>query len=101
MTWMEEAKAYYREAWRKMTAEIVAGAVNKVSEYKEEPTMKVSYNGFTGLLWRLELVDGSYELEIFDKEKEVTYSFVDINIEKLKFVGGKVIFGGGTVPFDG
>ena len=56
--------------------------------------MQVSYNGFTGLLWRLELVDGSYELEIFDKMKEVTYSFQDVNVKDVKFLGGAVAFGG-------
>ncbi len=54
--------------------------------------MKVSYNGFTGLLWRVEVIDGSYELEIFDKEKEVAYCFADINIEELKFIGEKSDF---------
>lgn len=65
---------------------------------REEPTMKVSYNGFTGELVKierragLEAVIPGYNLEIWDDEKKVAYSFQSINLSDVKFIGGAVSF---------
>lgn len=56
--------------------------------------MQVSYSGFTGELCRLELVAGSYDLKVYDSDKDVTYTFEGIDLEKMKFLGGAVSFGG-------
>lgn len=63
--------------------------------------MKVTYNGFTGLLMKL---DGEhsrnstfgrfFDLTIFDMEKNVTYYFACVDIADVKFMGGAVSFGG-------
>lgn len=68
----------------------------------EEPTMKVSYNGFTGELAKLEKKEFhyrdpdwsemGYELIIYDAEKKVTHSFKCINLKDVKFLGGSVSF---------
>lgn len=67
---------------------------------KKEPTMQVSYNGFTGELFKLEkdfddIVRNGvvYKLEIRDHEKKVTYSFDKVNLSDVKFLGGAVSFG--------
>jgi len=76
---------------------------------KEETTMKVSYNGFTGELVKLERkeshangtfhYDGTpckitvYDLSIYDSEKKVTHSFTGVKLEDVKFLGGEVSFG--------
>lgn len=65
---------------------------------KEEPTMKVSYNGFTGELVKIERRKGldavipGYNLEIWDDEKKVSYSFNGVRSSDLKFIGGAVSF---------
>lgn len=64
--------------------------------------MKVSYNGFTGLLLKLEarsselgLLAGavSYSLDIWDAEKNVTHSFTGVKLSDVKFLGGALSFG--------
>lgn len=71
-------------------------------ERVEKPTMKVSYNGFTGLLLKLEakiselrMISGAapYSLDIWDEDKHVTYSFNGVNLADIKFLGGAVSFG--------
>lgn len=65
---------------------------------KESTTMQVSYNGFTGELVTLEKINlqpnikTEYNLSIFDNEKKVTYSFIGVKLEDMKFMGGKVSF---------
>lgn len=72
---------------------------------QEEPTMKVSYKGFTGILMNLRgsafkkqtiLGDSKisvvYDIEIFDESRNVTYSFKDAKAEDIKFLGGSVSF---------
>ncbi len=66
---------------------------------KEKLTMKVSYNGFTGELVKLEglkcsTLNGSYiyDISIYDDEKRVTYSFTSVKLEDLKFLNGEVTF---------
>lgn len=68
--------------------------IDSSSKKKEAPTMQVSYSGFTGELCRLELVAGSYDLKVYDSDKDVTYTFEGIDLEKMKFLGGAVSFGG-------
>lgn len=80
---------------------------------KEVHTMKVSYNGFTGELVKLERVGTGkiaetiipidlpgascehvrfYNLSIYSSEKEVTHSFTGVKLEDVKFIGGEVSF---------
>lgn len=67
-------------------------------ESKEERAMQVSYNGFVGELVKLERDfdfkrNGVvYNLEIRDREKVVTYSFDNVNLSGVKFLGGAVLF---------
>jgi len=61
--------------------------------------MQVTYNGFTGDLVKLaqySLTNGvwTYELHIYDSEKNVTHSFSGVKLEDMKFSGGAVTFGG-------
>lgn len=90
---MEENAKKYRE--------IIKDGLNK----KEELTMQVSYNGFTGELVKLEYKHrtynartgedfASYDLSIYDSEKQVTHSFTGVKLEDVKFLGGAVSFGG-------
>lgn len=75
---------------------------------RRSATMKVSCNGFTGELVKLERVSRSsadvpigakfsmlpFDLSIYDSEKNVTHSFAGIKLENVKFLGGAVTFGG-------
>lgn len=66
---------------------------------KEEPTMQVSYNGFTGELAKLERYScgtgkWTYELNIYDSEKKCAHLFAGVKPEDVKFLGGAVSFGG-------
>lgn len=80
--------------------ELLAGMRTK----KEEHTMKVSYNGFTGELVKLERkpdmkmfnshIGYIYDLSIYDSGKQVTHSFAGVKLEDVKFLGGAVSFGG-------
>lgn len=62
--------------------------------------MQVSYNGFTGVLKKLEerccgpTIGRFYDMSIYDAEKNVTHSFSGVNLEDVKFLGGAVSFGG-------
>lgn len=70
--------------------------------------MQVSYNGFTGELVKLEKEPGmigltddgkvyarvSYELSIYDSEKQVTHLFTGVKLEDVEFMGWVVSFGG-------
>lgn len=59
--------------------------------------MQVTYNGFTGELVNLEKTfckPQSYDLSIYDSEKQDTISFTGVNLEDVKFSGGAVTFGG-------
>lgn len=73
---------------------------------KEKPTMKVSYNGFTGELVKLErspvvdvTINGqhgdqkysrNYDISILCAEKQATISFTGVKLEDIKFFGGTV-----------
>ena len=80
---------------------------------KEDTTMQVTYNGFTGELVKLELLQTErkmttinvisghtvyqkdiilYDLSIYDSEKQVTHSFTGVKLEDVKFHGGAVSF---------
>lgn len=73
---------------------------------KEAATMQVTYNGFTGELEQLERVsreradvpmgikigEPPFNLSIYDTEKGVTYSFTNVKLEDVKFLGGAVSF---------
>jgi len=70
---------------------------------KEATVVKISYNGFTGELVKLErhvipcyphgAIESEYSLSIYDSEKQVTHSFTGVKIEDVKFLGGTVAFG--------
>lgn len=66
------------------------------AEKKEEHTMKVSYNGFTGDLLALIQVENQhikhYDLSIYDNEKQATISFTGVKLEDVKFLGVEVTF---------
>lgn len=72
------------------------------SREKEEHTMKVSYNGFTGELVKLERkpdmkmfnshIGYIYDLSIYDSGKQVTHSFTGAKLEDVKFLGWAVSF---------
>lgn len=66
---------------------------------KEDPTMQVSYNGFTGELVKLErkpdmkMCHGYiYDISIYDSDKQITHSFTGVKLEGVKFLGGVVSF---------
>lgn len=72
---------------------------------KEDTTMQVSYNGFTGELVKLEATylspddkesspQSTYDLTMYDRGKKVEHYFHDVMLEDVKFVGGTVSFGG-------
>lgn len=64
---------------------------------KEATTMRVTYNGFTGELVKLEKTfcrPQSYDLSIYDSEKQATISFTGVKLEDVKFLSGAVTFGG-------
>lgn len=72
--------------------------------------MKVTYNGFTGELVKLErketvITSGPfecrgavrvnlYDLSIYDDKNKCIHSFTGANLEDVKFSGGVMIFGG-------
>lgn len=71
-------------------------------EKEEKSTMKVTYNGFTGELVKLEqedlhafgVKDRIYKISIYDSEHQVTHSFTGVRLEDVKFLGGVITFGG-------
>lgn len=92
MTWFEESIAQNAEKWSK----IIVDALNAK---KEDTTMKVSYNGFTGELVKLERCsipcygEITYNISIYDSEKRVTRPFTCVKLRDVKFLGGEVSFG--------
>lgn len=72
--------------------------------------MQVTYNGFTGELVKLEKKETGlyilspfdtekqpvfrYDLNLYDSEKQITYSFTGVKLENVKFLVGAVTFGG-------
>lgn len=60
--------------------------------------MKVTYNGFTGELTKLErkfaIPFGQvvYDISIYDREKKATYSFTDVGMKDVRFSCGTVSF---------
>lgn len=59
--------------------------------------MKVTYNGFTGELEKLERThygDCRYSLSIYDGDNNCTHSFTMVKLEDVKFLGGTVSFSG-------
>lgn len=75
---------------------------------KEESTMKVSYNGFEGVLIKLERKERdtkspydhvspfNYDLSIqecYAEGKVVTHQFTGVHIADIQFLGGVVSFG--------
>ena len=100
-----------KEKYKKMILDALNESARKETE---ELTMKVSYNGFTGELVKLEKkiispvftahsactgVSSSgtpvtvYDLSIYNSEKDVTFSFSVSNLSDVKFLGGAVTFG--------
>ena len=70
-----------------------------INNKKENATMKVTYNGFTGELTKLERRPSPvfskqfiYDLSIYDSEKKVTHSFTGVKLEDMRFSGGTVSF---------
>ena len=67
------------------------------TDKKEDATMQVTYDGFTGELVKLEKTfcrPQSYNLAIYDSEKQATISFTGVKLEDVKFLSGAVTFGG-------
>ena len=61
--------------------------------------MKVTCNGFTGELTKLErrpplmfYNQFIYDISIYDGEKKVTHSFTGVKLEEVQFSGGTVSF---------
>lgn len=100
----------HKEEWRERVRNLLEEREN-IAKQQEEPTMKVSYNGFTGELVKLEVttnikgtlqINGAdyskevferkYNLEIYDSEKKVTHSFTNVNLKDVKFLGCSVSF---------
>lgn len=83
-------------------AEIYFGCCYNKKE--EKPAMKVTYNGFTGELVKLEKYENDkaarrgggplYDLAIYDSEAKATHCFEDVKLENVKFMGGVMTFGG-------
>lgn len=84
---------------------------NQGIQEKEIYTVKVSYNGFTWELAKLECTTKPYgyvhnempvrqcaqhlyDLSIYDSVKNVTHSFSGVKLEDVKFLGGAVLFYG-------
>lgn len=88
------------ENQKKLTQDVVDCFNNWMrNKESEECSMKVSYNGFTGELVKLErdfniINCRKYILVIRDGEKAANISFDRVNIEDVKFIGGSVSFGG-------
>ena len=71
---------------------------------KEETTMQITYNGFTGELVKLEQCRNEffnphaektiYDLSVYDREKRVTHHFTGVKLGDVKFLCGEVTFGG-------
>lgn len=87
-----------REITRKLAEQVRQQAIDFIGKQKEEPTMRASYNGFTGRLEKLErkitAFGCGYDISIYDSEKQVTHSFIGVKLEDVKFLGGAVSFGG-------
>lgn len=71
------------------------------TDKKEDATMQVTYDGFTGELVKLEQKKiwtvkeiSVYDLSLYDSEKQVTISFTGVKLEDVKFLSGAVTFGG-------
>lgn len=92
---MEDAAVAITKLWIEATK-----APYTTDEKKEDTTMQVTCNGFTGELVKLERKFNpmcgryDYDLSIYDSEKKVTYSFTGVKQEYFKFLGGVVAFGG-------
>lgn len=87
------------------TADEVASACDLMGRifyengYKmEDAAMRVTYQGFTGELVRLEQtgveecgrsVHRTYSISIADDEKKVTYSFADVDMRNVTIIGGR------------
>lgn len=90
----------HKEEWKKLAERLINEAMQ---DKQEEPTMKVSYNGFTGELVKMERKTPlgvyvytdyhiEYDLSIYDHEKKVTHSFTNVNLKDVKFLSGSVSF---------
>lgn len=100
MTWLEEANAQFAQKWVEMAKKEIKKCLEQSKSRKEVHVMKVSCNGFTGDLVKLERHDLAlygctgfdYSLSIYDSEKRATHSFTDVKLEDVKFLGGEVSF---------
>lgn len=102
MTWAEEIKEQnkaFHKSVVKMKEEQRKSLSKMIDVKKGATTMRVSYNGFTGELVKLEKKFDPYgggtvyDLSIYDSEKQVTHSFTGVQLEDVKFLGGVVSFG--------
>lgn len=101
MSWIEETVSSSLERYSKIIADALHNQVETIvpmqREGKDDVRMRVSYNGFTGNLEKIERVKVTngyyYVLVIHDSEKKVTYSFNGVKLENVKFMGGTVTFG--------
>lgn len=112
MTWFEQAKERFGDEWAAtVKREILKTIMNPyfnglvTVKNKEENTMKVSYNGVTGELIKLERSDVKFScyngtaqaykwtLDIWDDEKGCKVSFPAVVLKDVKFLGGEVTYG--------
>ena len=103
MSWIEDTVSSNLERYSKFIADALRHQYKNIQrEEKENATMQVTYNDFTGDLVKLEREDLSvfgvkdriYNLSIYDSEKQVTHSFTGVKLEDVRFSGGTVTFGG-------
>lgn len=91
----------YKKSVEQLAATIRENLIAQINTEKEDNTMQVTYNGFTGRLDKLErkdlsvfgIKDCQYDLAIYDSEKKVAHSFAGVKLEDVKFHGGAVAFG--------
>lgn len=105
-----EANKSMVEKLREESKSIIQETLSKIYN-QEESKMKVCYKEFTGELVRLErrtktmkeisYINGeikfdvpsySYDIDIYDVEKECKISFTDVNLSDIKFIGGNTTF---------
>lgn len=98
-----------RKCVRELSEIMEKHGIDFTKRKKEDETMQVTYNGFTGELVKLERKDGYsgntfhydgtpcksifYDLAIYDSGRQVTHSFTGVKLEDVKFLNGVVSFG--------
>jgi len=88
-----------RKSWEECMDAVKNCIKEALNKEKEENTIQVTYNGFTGELVNLERIkcpplNGAYiyDISIYDDEKRCTHSFTSVKLKDVKFLGGGVSF---------